>query len=787
MSTKLPLRTLVIGVIGLGCSLMPITAAEPGDERWDFRFGRPGADNAVLAAVTWNGHLCMGGRFQTSGGSVAKQVALWSGFDWYPLGDGLERDAAFFDSSVNALAVWRGTLFAGGNFTRSGSNILSGLACWDGTNWLPVGGLSGVVQKLASTANDLYVVGTLVVPGQAAACGVARWDGQVWESFGSIIAASPYNDPATMSLVAVQEPQIYVSGNFTALAGQPIRYTAEWTGTNWQPFGNVPYEFGALTMHEGKPCASFWTSDNAGTPFIGTWDGTNWQALGIGLGDLAEDLVSDGTNLFATGPFINSGPVSLDHVARWDGTNWLAAGTSVWEANSWPPHLALDDDDKLYGLGSFSAVQGQAAASIAVWDGQDWSAVGPSHALGLQGAIGASRCLAASGTRLYVGGLFTFAGSSPADCLAVLESNRWSGLGHFSVSNQFATMQSVTAAGSNVYVGGAFTNVDGRSVRNVAWWNGQQWSDLGGGVNSNVAALTVFRSNVVAGGTFTQAGATDAPWLARWDGTGWSPVGGGVDGPVYALTSARGLLYVGGRFTNAGPIVANGIATWDGSVWRALGPGMGTNNVSVRAIATDGTNVLVGGLFQAAGGQLANNVALWDGASWHSLGDNAENGVLGGPVSALAMRRGLIYVGGQFAKAGTVSALGLACWDGTRWTAFGSGLNHFAIKPAVLALAFQGNALFVGGLFSSAGNKGASGIARWIDEPGLSLGFPRLQNDGRAWLPLTGTTGLRFALESSEDLRTWRGDDFFQGLEGELLIETSSDSMTRFFRCRLEP
>lgn len=62
-----------------------------------------------------------------------------------------------------------------------------------------------------------------------------------------------------------------------------------------------------------------------------------------------------------------------------------------------------------------------------------------------------------------------------------------------------------------------------------------------------------------------------------------------------------------------------------------------------------------------------------------------------------------LYVGGTFTAIGTVFANRIAQWDGSTWSALGSGVGGSG--TAVSALAVSGSALYVGGNFISAGGK----------------------------------------------------------------------------------
>ena len=149
----------------------------------------------------------------------------------------------------------------------------------------------------------------------------------------------------------------------------------------------------------------------------------------------------------------------------------------------------------------------------------------------------------------------------------------------------------------------------------------------------------------------------------------------GVNGSVKALTvDASGNLYAGGHFTTAGGETVDYIAKWDGISWSGLSGGMANHfDLSVRALTMDAIgNLYAGGNFGKAGGVTAINIAKWDGNSWSAL----DYG-LGGTVNALAIddAHGNLYAGGYFDWAGTGSVVvnRIAEWDGTSWSALSSG------------------------------------------------------------------------------------------------------------------
>jgi hypothetical protein len=159
-----------------------------------------------------------------------------------------------------------------------------------------------------------------------------------------------------------------------------------------------------------------------------------------------------------------------------------------------------------------------------------------------------------------------------------------------------------------------------------------------------------------------------------------------MNNPVNALaTLPNGDLVAGGSFTTAGGVSANRIARWNGTSWSALGSGLGSGvNDWVRALATMPNGDLVaGGGFTTAGGVSANRIVRWNGTSWSALGSGIT-GVLGPFVGALAvLPNGDLVAGGYFATAGG-SAYGIARWNGASWSALGSGTNSWVYALTTL-------------------------------------------------------------------------------------------------------
>jgi hypothetical protein len=133
----------------------------------------------------------------------------------------------------------------------------------------------------------------------------------------------------------------------------------------------------------------------------------------------------------------------------------------------------------------------------------------------------------------------------------------------------------------------------------------------------------------------------------------------------------------------------------------------------VYALAEHEGRIYVGGNFAYAGSETAFNVGVYDASEevWASLG-----GGINGAVFALAVAPdGALYAGGEFSVAGGIPAANIARFDpGTEeWAPLGEGIDSFDAQP-VRALAFGPDGLlYVGGQFETAGGKAAKNVARW--------------------------------------------------------------------------
>jgi len=205
-------------------------------------------------------------------------------------------------------------------------------------------------------------------------------------------------------------------------------------------------------------------------------------------------------------------------------------------------------------------------------------------------------------------------------------------------------------------------------------------------------------------------------YIAKWNGTTWSALGSGANYIVYALAydSTNRVLYAGGNFGIPSVTGTNYIAKWNGTIWSALGSGANNN---VNALAYDSKNnvLYAGGYFTSMSSVAGTSyIAKWNGTTWSALVSGANtNGIV--RTLAYDSINNVLYAGGDFTSMSSVAGTSyIAKWDGTTWSALGSGANSDGYVYA-LAYGSTQKVLYAGGLFTSMSSVPANFIAKYTN------------------------------------------------------------------------
>ena len=658
----------------------------PGDEFWQDGFGRPGVDGYITSMVVFDGDLIVAGRFSLAGSILANNIARWDGTTWSPLGIGT-------DDVIYDLAVFGGDLVAGGGFVTAGDKDVSFIASWDGSTWNPLGnGFNDWVSAL-TVYNDTLIAGGFFIEADSDSAGyIAQWDGISWKQVG-------HGLNSWVSKVEVYGDRLVANSYFGERCCSGV---SEWDGNVWRSIELDGYVYSFFGSGDSLFIGGYFSI--AGEPRaarIASWDGNSLKVFGSDL-DFGANTLRFFEGALVAGGSYRTGPFSSNYrLAGWDGTSWVALVDDNFGSVS-----ALETyQENLVAGGDFSVFEKEFVNNVTIRGEGPWKALG--SGAGMSQWVATLRSVGGS---IIAGGQFTYAGAQPANHIARWDGLAWHPLGSGTNALVFAT----ESYAGNIVAGGLFSEAGGLPAKYIAQWNGETWSVLGPGFDDAVWSLAVFQGDLIAGGRFRSAGDLTVNAISRWDGASWYSLGTGLTEPslgrepwVFSSTIHNGELVVGGIFDKAGGRTVNNIARWNGSLWRSFGSG--ASGVVEGVTVHNGDLVACVNSFSAEAVP-RSWVARWNGISWVPMGEGFNSKVW----DATVLNNVLVVVG-NFTESGGKPLAHVAYWDGEGWQPLGSGLgaNNPSIYLETRTVTELNGSLYVGGHFTTAGDKPSFYIARW--------------------------------------------------------------------------
>ncbi len=621
-------------------------------------------------------------------------------------------------------------------------------------------GLAGEVNALAwfddGNGARLYAAGTVALDANQALVGIARLDGAQWTPLPGL--STPLAPGAVINDLCVHDdgsgPALYAGGTFTTIGGLPAQNLARWNGTNWNAV-NYPRTVTALASGVGPAGPALfvagvdWSLYPSPVAHVASLIANQFLIAGL-FDSVVNDLhfhdEGQGLRLFAAGNFSRVDGALMPGVARFGTMGWTSVGGGIGP-NTAVHALATFDDgtgSRLVCAGSFSPAFGGPSTGIAGWNGSQWSTFG----VGLGGQVFDLAVFdEGQGPRLWAAGIIPASGNTPLQNVAVWDGFNWTspqgGILTFEAElgvgvNQGGVRALLVTPGQSprLVAGGSFLRAGNIFARSLAAFRQSQWEHVGSDFSVDLRGITTFQTidegggpSLLIGGSFLYAGGFPSRGIARFDGGSFSSFGEGM------RTTASGLaavvhaiavfddgsgpsIYAAGRFATAGTQACNNIARWDGAAWQPVGSGVGVGGADVvyaLEVWNDGTGsaLYVGGQFVMAGGVVCNNIAKWNGSTWSALGSGFRVPP-GPPWNGYSTVRDLqvfdddlgeaLYAGGLFTEVNGFPARHLARFAGGQWSAgFGPTSPNAQIEVSCLAVhadAQERPKLWVGGYFS---------------------------------------------------------------------------------------
>jgi hypothetical protein len=185
-----------------------------------------------------------------------------------------------------------------------------------------------------------------------------------------------------------------------------------------------------------------------------------------------------------------------------------------------------------------------------------------------------------------------------------------------------------------------------------------------------------------------------------------------------------------------------------------------------------GPALYAGGDFTNAGSVSASGIAKWNGSSWSAL----SGGLSADAVHALTVfddgGGAKLYAGGYFLVFGG-DPHAVAKWNGSSWSALGIFLTdccYGAVYALSVADVGNGPALYAGGYFTNAGGVAAKSIAKL---------------NGSSWSPLgSGMSGEYPTVEALTEFDDGDGSALYAGGWFTAAVDSGDNYLARWRGCR---
>jgi len=524
----------------------------------------------------------VGGGFAIIGGQarnrVASLTAAGTPTSWNPNANDV----------VSTLAVSGATVYAGGLFTQIGGQSRSHIAALDGT-----GLATGWDPSANASVQTILVNGSTVLAGGD----FTSVGGQVRHRVATLDAATGMATPwtvhasGTVRSLQVSGSTVYVGGAFISIGGVPRRNLAaldDATGaaTAWDPSpdGSVlALALGASTLYVGGEFLVIGGEQRIGLVAFDVPTGTltPWQTATFGT---VRTIAVDGSTVYAGGLFSVIG--GGNNIAAFDVVSGMA---TAWNpsANAVVSAIVVQGAT-IYAGGTFTMIGGQLRHYLAALDVATGVATAWDPQINLGFLPGSVDAIAVSGSTVYAGGDFAFAGFQVRSNIAAIDAV--TGIPTGWNPNASGRVRALALSGTSVFAGGNFPTIGGANV-------------------SYFAELSP---------------ATGLPSTLASDGSPWI----GTNNTVRAFAGLDGsTLRIGGDFTSVGSSAAERIAAVEiyipvacdqvakGASWAACGTTVGTNSdLPWTATATDGSGGAFVGWAESASNSVRMNRVTADGS-----------------------------------------------------------------------------------------------------------------------------------------------------------------------------
>lgn len=671
-----------------GVSAVQVTDAQGTSVTAQVRALRIRVNAAVFASATDGTNFYAGGRFSAVNPYSAPRLAIVDQVSGNPVTT-CDLGSGFLTGHVTSVVTVGNSIYVAGNFNQYRGASVGKLAKIDATTCaldpiFSAGGgfgsdLGETLNALAVAGSSLYATGNISSYRGVPIVRIVKLDlatGAADSAFA--VGISTDAPPAALT---VSGGSVYIGGNFLHYGGFASPYIAKLDAAT----GAIDANFAAaVTAGADGPISTLTISANQ------LYVGGSFTHFGSVQTALARMNASSGVlDLAFTQSVANASQIS----------SLLVSGNSLYVGRTFPGATPT--------LSKIDTTTGISDATFGAGAGFDFGV----------------NALLLTNSSLYVGGAFTTYRGTHAYNLAKLDP----ATGALDTTFTQATggnnsAYTLAAAGSQVIVGGIFSTYRGTPASNVAkFLLTTDAPDLAfnaaAATNGNVIAMALKGSSLYLGGVFTSCGSINSIEIAKVDtATGACDAvfagGGGAPFFVDAMLIHGTALYIGGGNLSATHLAKMDLLT--GQTDPAFGAS-GLPGATVMALADSPSAIYVGGQFQTYGAFPAQNLAKIDPATGVLDQTFTQSTGAGGAteyVQSLLLAGNSLYVGGfiNSYRGGTVqSLLKVDPLTGALDSTFSQSTGIFGNAEALLS---SGTSIFVGGNFNKYRGGQSANIAK---------------------------------------------------------------------------
>jgi hypothetical protein len=262
-------------------------------------FSSPGG---VYSILKYNGRIIVGGDFDSIGSVKVNNIAQWNGIDWEPLGSG-------FNNAVEDLIIYNNELYACGTFSYSDTNDVRCVAKWDGNHWSRISNLMGYAITFAIFDGKLIIGGSFFHNTLHTVQNIVGWDGLSTDtSFGS------FNN-TVIKLKSINDT-LYATGKFTSISVNTSNYISLYYNQSWHsigsPTGGSNWIIDVIKYQNELYLCGYFTNP----PDICKFNGTGFDSVAEALGHVQFFTEYKG-ELYIGGAFIQLDGMNMQNISRY--------------------------------------------------------------------------------------------------------------------------------------------------------------------------------------------------------------------------------------------------------------------------------------------------------------------------------------------------------------------------------------------------------------------------------------------------------------------------------------